>query len=211
MCTKSESIKELALALSKAQAVMGGAIKDSTNPFFKSNYADLESVWSACRKPLTDNGLAVIQMPSITDGKVSIETMLTHSSGEWISSTVSATPMKNDPQSIGSVMSYLRRYALASVVGVYQTDDDAEHAHDRKHDTQTSPTEHSKEEKSEFITEKQRKLMFAKSKEWGISSEAIKAFLVMNYGIETTAKIPANKFNEILERIPNEINEVAHV
>ena len=143
---KSESIKELALALSKAQAAMKGAVKDSTNPFFKSNYADLESVWEACRKPLTDNGLSVIQMPNIVDGKVSIETMLAHSSGEWVSSSISAQPAKTDPQSIGSVISYLRRYSLAAVAGVYQTDDDAEQAQGRTPQEKPQPLKEKHEE-----------------------------------------------------------------
>ena len=57
----SQSIAALASALAKAQSEISGAVKDSANPFFKSKYADLESVWSACRKPLTSNGLSVVQ------------------------------------------------------------------------------------------------------------------------------------------------------
>jgi hypothetical protein len=61
--TTSESINEIAAALAKAQSEMGGAVKDSANPFFKSKYADLSSVWDACRGPLTKNGLSVVQFP----------------------------------------------------------------------------------------------------------------------------------------------------
>jgi ERF superfamily len=122
----SSSIAALATALAKAQGVMGGALKDSANPFFKSKYADLESVWAACRKPLADNGLSVIQGDSADDAGVMVTTMLAHESGEWIKSTLRMVPKDSGPQAVGSCISYARRYALASMVGIYQSDDDAE-------------------------------------------------------------------------------------
>lgn len=124
----SQTIAALSTALAKAQGAMGGALKDSANPFFKSKYSDLESVWSACRKPLSENGLAVIQGDSVDDSAVVVTTMLTHESGEWIKSTLRMAPKDFGPQAIGSCITYARRYALASMVGVYQTDDDAEAA-----------------------------------------------------------------------------------
>lgn len=127
----SENIAELATALAKAQGVMGGALKDSANPFFKSKYADLESVWSACRKALSDNGLAVIQSNSGIEGGIQVTTMLVHSSGQWVRDAMPLFPKDNSPQGAGSAITYGRRYALASMVGVYQTDDDAETAHGR--------------------------------------------------------------------------------
>lgn len=129
---RSESISKLALALAKAQAQMKGAVKDSQNPFFKSNYADLESVWDACRKPLTDNELSVIQIPSGGKDALSVVTLLMHSSGEFISGELSLNPKALDPQGIGSALTYGRRYALAAFAGVYQTDDDGESAMDRR-------------------------------------------------------------------------------
>lgn len=124
MSEQSENINELALALSKAQAIIGGAKKDSKNPFFKSDYADLESVWMACRKELTDNGLSVIQTMEPNPEGVTVVTTLAHSSGQWIKGRLNLHPTKNDPQGIGSAITYGRRYALAAIVGVYQTDDD---------------------------------------------------------------------------------------
>lgn len=121
---KSEQINELAAALAKAQGVMEGAKKDAENPFFKSNYADLASVWDACRKPLSDNGLSIVQL---VNDKL-LETILMHASGQWVRSTVPLNPVKNDPQGLGSCISYMRRYSLAAMVGVYQVDDDAEAA-----------------------------------------------------------------------------------
>ena len=123
--TQSETIGALAAALSKAQGQITGALKDSENPFFKSKYADLASVWDACRASLSTNGLAVIQT---TDGGlegVTIITTLSHSSGEWIKGSLTVRPVKNDPQGLGSAVTYARRYALAAMVGVAQIDDDA--------------------------------------------------------------------------------------
>lgn len=123
---KSETIGALAAALAKAQGEMKGAVKDSANPFFKSSYADLSSVWDACRKPLSDNGLAVIQTLSNEGTAVCVETMLVHSSGEWVSDKVAVTPAKMDAQGYGAVSSYLRRYSLSSIIGGYSEDPDAE-------------------------------------------------------------------------------------
>ena len=122
---KSEQINELATALSKAQGCIKPAIKDSTNPFFKSQYADLASVWEACRKPLAENGLSVVQT---IDGNDKLETTLLHSSGQFISSTLPFVAKDQTSQSIGSAITYARRYALSAMVGICPDDDDAEAA-----------------------------------------------------------------------------------
>ena len=83
----SEQLAELAGALSKAQAMLRGAVKDSTNPHFKSRYADLASCWDACREALAANGLSVVQLPEGTGGVVEMTTMLLHTSGQWIACT----------------------------------------------------------------------------------------------------------------------------
>lgn len=125
---KSELIDALAKSLVKAQKEMGGAIKDSTNPFFKSGYADLESVWEACRVPLTSNGLCVVQTTRPVDDGVCVITSLLHESGQWMSGELIIKPNKNDAQGMGSAITYARRYALAAMVGVYQKDDDGNEA-----------------------------------------------------------------------------------
>ncbi len=124
---QSESIAKLSEALAKAQGVMEGASKDSSNPFFKSKYADLSAVWDACRKPLSDNGLSVVQTSDFIPDHpemVCIETILCHSSGEWIRGRLAVKPVKPDPQSVGSCITYLRRYSLQSMVGIAPEDDD---------------------------------------------------------------------------------------
>lgn len=124
---QSESIAKLSEALAKAQGVMEGASKYSNNPFFHSKYADLASVWDACRKPLADNGLSVVQtadfIPEHPD-MVCIETILCHASGEWIKGRLAVKPVKSDPQGVGSCITYLRRYSLQSIVGIAPEDDD---------------------------------------------------------------------------------------
>jgi hypothetical protein len=130
MIERSEQIAELATALAKAQAQLGPAIKDKTNPAFKSRYADLTAVWDACRKPLSDNGLSVVQMPVDAEpGRVALTTILLHASGQYLSSTVSTRIVKDDPQGVGSALTYLRRYTLAACVGIVaDEDDDGNHA-----------------------------------------------------------------------------------
>lgn len=124
----SESIVELAKALTKAQAHMKNAAKDSINPHFKSKYADLASVWDAIREPLTSNGLSVVQSLSNEDNKVKCTTMLLHESGQFIKSEFCMAPSQNTIQGVGSTCTYIRRYALASIVGNSPDDDDGNEA-----------------------------------------------------------------------------------
>jgi len=134
---KSETIGKLAEALSKAQGMMKGAVKDSENPFFRAAYADLASVWDACREPLSKCGLSVTQTTRIADnGDPVIITTLLHSSGEWMSGELLVKPVKNDPQSVGSAITYGRRYALSAIVGIAPEDDDGEKAQGRQHTEQ---------------------------------------------------------------------------
>lgn len=130
--TPNGRIPKLALALAKAQGQMTGATKDKTNPAFKSKYADLSAVWEACRKPLSDNELAVIQLVVATDEKhVGIETQLHHSSGESITSTVIVPVAQATAQGVGSAMTYARRYGLSAMVGIAPEDDDGNSASGR--------------------------------------------------------------------------------
>lgn len=126
---KSDSIASLAAALSKAQAMMKPALKDSENPHFRSRYADLASTWEACRDALTKNGLSVVQLPQISEhGAVAVETILLHDSGEYLAGTVEIPVTKQDAQGIGSAITYARRYSLAAAVGIAPDDDDGEAA-----------------------------------------------------------------------------------
>ncbi len=120
----SESLTELAKALNKAQAQMSGAKKTAKNPFFKSNYANLEEVINCVKEPFADNGLSFMQFPVSSDGFAGVETIILHESGEWISNEFTLKVSKNDPQGMGSAITYARRYGLQSAVGVPSEDDD---------------------------------------------------------------------------------------
>lgn len=121
---RSESIKELAAALAKAQGTIRAALKDATNPHFRNSYATLASVWEAVRDPLSRNGLAVVQLVSSGESDVKVETMLMHQSGEFISETLSVPVAKADAQGFGSAITYGRRYTLQAITGVAPDDDD---------------------------------------------------------------------------------------
>jgi ERF superfamily len=125
----------LAEALSKAQGQIEDAKRDSQNPFFKSSYADLASVWAACRKALAVNGLAVIQTTEFDEARIVLRTTLLHTSGERMESLLPVQPVRQikdggwvdaekDPQAMGSAITYARRYSLAAIVGVAPAGDD---------------------------------------------------------------------------------------
>lgn len=121
---KSESIKELACALNKAQGEMQKAHKKSENPYFNSSYANLSEVLTCVKEAFTSNGLSFTQMPSFDSGIAYVETLIMHNSGEWISSIAGSPLSKQNPQGIGDATTYLRRYSLAAVAGLAQQDDD---------------------------------------------------------------------------------------
>tara|TARA_R110000868_G_scaffold176318_1_gene413834 strand:- start:2346 stop:2936 length:591 start_codon:yes stop_codon:yes gene_type:complete len=127
----SETIAELATALSIAQGQIEDATKSSKNDFYKSKYADLASVRAAVRQPFADNGLSVVQFPRTVPGGVEVETMLLHSSGEFMAETL-FMPVKHEPHPIGSGISYARRYALMSIANLAADDDDGNAAQTAK-------------------------------------------------------------------------------
>ena len=140
MMKHSDQINEIGTSLALAQRQMKGAKKDAANPFFKSKYADLASVSAACMDALNDQGIAVVQAPStMPDGAVTVETMLLHKTGQWMSETVTGKPKDDGPQALGSVITYLRRYSLAAFAGVAPEDDDGEAAEGRNETKATAP------------------------------------------------------------------------
>ncbi len=129
----SPEINELAGALAKAQAEISGAHKDSKNPAFKkdgkeSKYATLESVWDACREPLTKNGLSVVQTVHVENNGYFLKTMLCHSSGQFIQGMCPLLLMKNDMQGLYASSTYARRLSLSAMIGICPTDDDGNEA-----------------------------------------------------------------------------------
>jgi len=132
MNMQSDQINELAEALSKAQGAIEGAVKDAKNPFFKSNYADLHSVIACAKVPLSENGLAIIQTTGMIDAQLCLVTTLAHKSGQWIKAVMPIMLAKQDAQSMGSALTYLRRYSYQAICGISAMDDDGESAMERK-------------------------------------------------------------------------------
>jgi hypothetical protein len=128
----SGTLGMLSEALAKAQGEIEGAKKESDNPFFHARYAALSSVWDACRGPLSRNGLSVVQLPGQNGDGLFVDSILFHSSGEWISGRLYIRPVKDDPQGVGSAITYARRYGLQALVGIAPMDDDGEAAMGRQ-------------------------------------------------------------------------------
>lgn len=124
---KSETLGQLAAALSRFQGEVQDASKDKKAHNYK--YADLAQILEIVRPLLAKNKLAISQLPGAASEKLTLETILMHESGEWISSVIEmkVEPSKsmNLAQACGSVISYARRYALSAICGIAQQDDDA--------------------------------------------------------------------------------------
>lgn len=129
---QSAEIKDLATALAKAQAQIRPAAKGIDNTFFKTKYADLAAVWEVIRDPLASNGLSVVQLPSAEGNKVTVTTILLHTSGQWLRSELTMVATQVTPQGVGSCITYARRYALSAVVGVASEVDDDGNAASKK-------------------------------------------------------------------------------
>lgn len=122
---KSDSISELAKAFAKTQQELKQPLKDAENPFFKSTYVPLENVAESITETATKNGLSFSQEPSFDDGMVTVTTLVMHNSGEWIEyAPLKLKPVKNDPQSYGSAITYAKRYALSAIFGITSDKDD---------------------------------------------------------------------------------------
>lgn len=229
----SPSIANLADALAKAQAVILGAVKDSDNPFFHSKYADLATVWDACRSALTANKLAVVQSPatsylnapeieSVTSRSgekrnvvkvattVTMTTTLMHASGEWVSGTVSAMLANADPQSVGSAITYLRRYGLSAMVGIAQVDDDGEAA---VQGPQARPTPAKADPASLppsvrpasllTLTDEQQTRLKGLMQQHAVKASAVKKYVKQSYPIKTAADIRQTDYEAVCAWVVN--------
>lgn len=160
--SQSLEIKELVSALAKAQRVMKPAVYNRVNPHFKSRYADFASCMEACRVPLADNGLAIIQSCETIDSKISLITMLAHVSGQWMKSEFPIIPSKMDSQAIGSAMTYAKRYSLCGMIGIVadeEGDDDGEAAMGRNKTDSPKIHEANKQRLKEVLGEEDMQLV----------------------------------------------------
>lgn len=153
---KSENIKNIAKALITFHLKVDKIRKDSTNPFFKSKYASLSTILDAINLPLNESGLSFCQFPTGSDG---LTTILMHGeTGEFIEATYEMKPVKDDPQGRGSVLTYQRRYALASVLGLNIDDDDDANAGVKK----SEPTTVKADDERPWLSDTQYKQLLAR-------------------------------------------------
>jgi hypothetical protein len=203
--TRSKEIHELAAALSKAQGEFKIAGLTKENPFFKSKYADLAEIIKSSRAALAKNGLCVLQPPIINeDGANILVTILLHSSGQWMESRMRIVPPKADVQSLGSYMTYMRRYSYASLVGVVASDDDddgevAVHSY-RKDFEEGVKLNHKydpKKESPETITKEQlEELRYELKSHTDLAEE-----IMDKMRIQTLADMPKSKYMSAVRRI----------
>ncbi len=127
MIERSESIVALIGALHKAQKSIGGVVRDSKNPHYKNAYASLAAVVEAAKEPLLKEGIVFTQaLGKVVDDKLEVTTMLMHTSGEWMASTLHVPLGKKDAQGVGSASTYAQRYSLMAMLGLPPVDDDGE-------------------------------------------------------------------------------------
>ncbi len=190
MIETSQSTEKLDAALAKAQASIGAAAKDSRNPHFNSAYADLASIWNACREALTSNGISVTQWPTEGDDKTRLYIVTRLAcGGEWIQARWSMPVTKQDPQGFGSAMTYARRYSLAAAVGVAPDDDDDANVASEK------PKRQEKTEKRSAHTKLvQRALEVVPDEPREMTPEEIEAWTVE---VQLAASISVEKLNEL--------------
>ena len=203
---RSDEIKELALALAKAQAEYDTAPLNKVNPYFKSNYADLASVVAASRPALTKHGLSVTQEVSNDDtGALWLVTELMHSSGQWKLSKFRMVPPKNDIQAISSYNTYCKRMCYASLCGVVvgdDLDDDAEQAVATSRETfakgvALNTKYNPKEINPETITKEQLEdLEYELSQYEDIASQVLEGLK-----LQSLADMPKAKFQIAMKRI----------
>lgn len=193
----SPQINELAAALCNLQSELKPAVKDSSNPYFKSKYADLNSIWDSCRALLHKNGLSVTQTMDARDGNCSsLSTTLLHTSGQWVAGEQPLNPVRDDPQGIGSAITYARRYGLAAILGIVADEDDDGNA--ASHTKRKTGVIEVDDPRKESIAKKILALGFdPKSKtEWG---NVVKSLTDLN--------LVEGNYDAILDRLDVRLNE----
>lgn len=191
---KSESIKNLAIALSKFQSEVENPKNTADNPFYHSKYAPLQDVLNTVRPLLSKHGLSVIQSPAGDGQSVSITTLLIHESGEWIEfDPLVLKAEKMTPQGAGSAITYGRRYALSAVLGISSEDDDDGNS--------LETSQQAQKQQRKQLTDKQVKRLYAIANSAGVSVEDVKRVLMRDYNKTQAADLTKQEYDEICERL----------
>ena len=156
MISMSEEIGKVSAALVGAQAEVDNAVKNKKNPHFQNDYADLESVLFTVKPILAKHGLSVVQFPGYEDGICTLSTLVLHKSGEWLQSEAGAPLDRPTAWSVGSCVTYLRRYSLVSITQIAQEDDDGSAASEPSSPKPTKATKPTKKVAAKKLTKKER-------------------------------------------------------
>jgi hypothetical protein len=200
---KSDSIAQIAKALSAAQGEMNGAKKDSQNPFFKAAYSDLASVVESIRVPFAKNGLSFSQSTdSESDGSISVTTFLMHASGEYLGSKISQRVLDGKPQTLGSLITYLKRYGLQAIAGVPSIDDDGNDAQQIPQKEQfREPTSHGTLTNPPAVgpseAQIKRLMAIATSSKW--ENLEVKQLILDKYKLDSSKKLSRTQYNELCD------------
>lgn len=212
---KSDSIQNLAAALAKAQAAMPRIAFDATNPFLKNRYASLGAVIEASRPFLAQNSLCIVQLPITQGPEIGLETMLLHATGEWISERV-LLPLgeekgKSRAQVAGSVITYLRRYSWASILGLYADEDsDGNTPEPAKTAAKSEPVAQPKPAETEY--DKRQRFIADCIKAGGNNPSYAKDFFIEEGTLLSTEDLkdyPVNKVPQTQKEAQNIYDEIA--
>lgn len=205
---KSETIAELSKAFVKTQKELKQPLKDANNPFFKSKYVPLENVVESITKSASKNGIAFSQFPSQDEnGMTTVGTVVMHESGEWIEyDPIKIKPVKNDPQAVGSAITYAKRYALSAIFGITSDQDD-----DGNEATQPAKSKSQPAKKQAPKTKKDAKTdeanaLFAKLKNRGVIDKTIMDYIAQ-YIAETGKPDTINTKIEAMKELDAKMDE----
>lgn len=214
---ESTETKELYMALCSVQAELPTSPTNSTNPHLKSKYSDLATIIKSSRPSLCKHGLAVIQRIVTNDDKTTfLTTRICHKSGQWIQSHVIISPPRNDIQTFGSYVTYLKRYSYASLVGVITGDDMDDDGEKAKHETkQEQPMQEKQSQPMHTIKQIDpmetinRDQLMILSQEL-VNEDQLLKIILSGFNIKKLADIKAKSFDNLMKYIQeNKNNKVA--
>lgn len=193
---RSETIKELGIALAKFNGEISSISKDAKNPFFKSDYVTLDKLIIGTREILQKNGLSVLQMPlSKETGEIGIQTILLHESGEYIETNpLFMKPVKNDPQGAGSLITYLRRYSYQAILNLNTGEDD-------DGNSSTFKTEVKNNKVTGGITDAQYKTLIDLAATKKIAPNQVISVIKKDFNKVNPSTLTQEEYNTVLARI----------
>lgn len=208
MISFSNEIKDLADALSKAQGELKDADFDKLNPHFKSKYASLASCLKEVRPVFSKYGLSIMQVPSSEGEKHYLNTIVMHSSGQFISDKLELLLSKKDMQGIGAAMTYARRQALSAMTGISSDeDDDGESIKAApKAQDQTKPQNHAPASGSGVLSEAQIKRLWAMAKALGFNQEQTRAYVLTQTKKDSLSKLTKEEYDHLTIGMQAEID-----